>query len=145
MSSDWLFQRQQTIDYGAMCVVFDFNNVRQSYNTPQLPYPYPYQQHPFQTPHGRDELESILDEVSSTTTSTSAPVNPWDIFVDTLLPTPPVRKTIVSKNTVYVAPEEQKIIQPVLKNQYLTKLQRELLPPPPHLVADFDQEKQLPR
>ena len=45
---------------------------------------------------------------------------------------------MTNNKAVYVAPEDQKVIQPVLKNPYLTKLQRELLPPPAHLVAEFD-------
>ena len=70
-------------------------------------------------------------EESSTTTTTTNPVIPWDIFSLLSVPTPR------SKNTkVYV--QDQKVLEPVLKNQYLTKLQRGLLPPPSDVVSNFD-------
>ena len=126
-----------------MCVVFDYNNVRNNFNTPQLPYPYPnYPQtySSFQQPNGRDELgqSKVPDLVQETQVSSSTtPQSAWDVFVDTILPSPPPRR-VTNNKAVYVAPEDQKVIQPVLKNPYLTKLQRELLPPPAPLVAEFD-------
>ena len=70
-----------------------------------------------------------------TTTTTAAPL-PWDIF--SLLPSP--GPASVTRRRVVAAPGQQKVIEPVLKNQYLTKLQRTLLPPPSHLVSDFEAE-----
>ena len=114
--------RQQSIDYGAICIVFDFTSLRQ----PQLPFPLPYYQQYGATqlyPVGRDELPS-LPQPQPTTQPTTTRANAWDIF--NLIPTP-VSST---SQAVFVPPEEQKIIEPILKNPYLTKLQRKLLPQP---------------
>ena len=131
--------RQHSIDYGAMCVVFDYNSIRSPYQSPQMPYPY-YQTYSANHPNSRtdfngDVVEEAVDNMrDSSSASTSPRPIPWDIF--SLIPSP--TPTITKKEAVFVAPEDQKIIEPVLKNQYLTKLQRTLLPPPQHLVADFD-------
>ena len=113
-----------------MCVVFDYN--KSPYISPSLPYPYPYHQ---TYTAGRTDLNSVVDDVVavSSTTATPAPLIPWDIF--NLIPTPAV--TTRRSEPAFVSPD-QKVIEPVLKNQYLTKLQRNLLPPPSHLVADFE-------
>jgi len=134
-------QRQQSVDYGAMCVIFDYQSVQSPYQSPSLPYPYPYYQ-TFSAPHPNSRLElpetvaadlvSISSTGSSTTTRTPLP---WDIF--NLIPTPPL-PSVQTSDAVFVPPQDQKVIEPVLKNEYLTKLQRKLLPPPPHLVANFD-------
>ena len=113
--------RQQSIDYGAICVVFDFTNLRQ----PQLPYPLPYYQQYGASnlyPAGRDELPS-LSQPLTTSQPTTTRTNTWDIF--NLIPTPST-----TSKAVFVPPEDQKIIEPILKNPYLTKLQRKLLPQP---------------
>ena len=96
--------------------MFDFTSLRQ----PQLPYPLPYYQQYGGNilPVGRDDLPVLVQP----TTQSS---NVWDIF--NLIPTP----SSSTSKAVFVPPEEQKIIEPSLKgNQYLTKLQRKLLPQP---------------
>ena len=114
--------RQQSIDYGAICIVFDFSSLRE----PPLPYPLPYYQQyggASLYPLGRDELPSLA-QPQPTTPPTTTRANAWDIF--NLLPTP----SSSTSKAVFVPPEEQKIIEPILKNPYLTKLQRKLLPQP---------------
>ena len=140
--------RAQSIDYGANCVMFDFTNVRRgggSLSQPQLPYPqYPqYPQAYSGYPGGRSDFENIVQELmnvdkeegssAATTTTTANPVIPWDIFNLLAVPTPRS-----NKKKVYVQAEDQKVLEPVLKNQYLTKLQRGLLPPPSDVVSNFD-------
>ena len=111
---------------------------------PQLPYPQ-YPQYPQAYsgqgyPGGRSDFENIVQELMNvdkaeesiaSTTTTANPVNPWDIF--SLLPVPTPRS---NNKKVYV--QDQKVLEPVLKNQYLTKLQRGLLPPPSDVVSNFD-------
>ena len=114
--------RQQSIDYGAICIVFDFSSLRE----PPLPYPLPYYQQyggASLYPLGRDELPSLA-QPQPTSPPTTTRANAWDIF--NLLPTP----SSSTSKAVFVPPEEQKIIEPILKNPYLTKLQRKLLPQP---------------
>lgn len=138
--------RAQSIDYGANCVMFDFTNVqRGGLSQPQLPYPqYPqYPQAHSGYPGARSDFENIVQELmnadqpegpsAATTTTTANPVVPWDIFSLLAVPTPRS-----NKKKVYVQAEDQKVLEPVLKNQYLTKLQRGLLPPPSDVVSNFD-------
>ena len=49
-------QRQQSVDYGAMCVIFDYQSVQSPYQSPSLPYPYPYYQ-TFSAPHPNSRLD----------------------------------------------------------------------------------------
>jgi len=133
-------ERQQSVDYGAMCIIFDYQSYQNPYQSPSLPYPFPYYQtfsahHPnsrLDLPETVAELVAVPSTGSSTTSRTPIP---WDIF--NLIPTPP-SPSIQASEAVFVPPQDQKVIEPILKNQYLTKLQRKLLPPPPHLVANFE-------
>ena len=125
--------RRQSIDYGAVCVVFDFSSVRQ----PQLPYPLPYynQYQPNMYPVGRDDLPSLASLAQTTVATPTTRANVWDIF--NIIPAP----SSSTSKAVFVPPEEQKVIEPVLKgNQYLTKLQRKLLPQPQALQNEFPAE-----
>ena len=130
--------RQQSVSYGAVCVVFDYSTIPgAAASSPYSPYP-PYQSPGFPQPNFRTGLEELSgggDAATPTTTTTAAPL-PWDIF--SLLPSP--GPASVTRRRVVAAPGQQKVIEPVLKNQYLTKLQRTLLPPPSHLVSDFEAE-----
>ena len=136
--------RQQSVSYGAVCVVFDYSTIPgAAASSPYSPYPpYQYQSPGFPQPNFRTGLEELSGggdaapaPAPATTTTTAAPL-PWDIF--SLLPSP--GPASVTRRRVVAAPGQQKVIEPVLKNQYLTKLQRTLLPPPTHLVSDFEAE-----
>ena len=132
--------RQQSVSYGAVCVVFDYSTIPgAAASSPYSPYPpYQYQSPGLPQPNFRTGLEELSgggEAAPAPATTTAAPL-PWDIF--SLLPSP--GPASVTRRRVVAAPGQQKVIEPVLKNQYLTKLQRTLLPPPSHLVSDFDAE-----
>ena len=136
--------RQQSVSYGAVCVVFDYSTIPgAAASSAYSAYPpYQYQSPGLPQPNFRTGLEELSGggEAAPTpapapTTTTGAPL-PWDIF--SLLPSP--GPASVTRRRVVAAAGQQKVIEPVLKNQYLTKLQRTLLPPPSHLVSDFDAE-----
>jgi hypothetical protein len=108
--------RQHSIDYGANCVLLKTN-----YGVNPAYYNQGYQQPLYQPPYPHTTKATY--NTNPQVVQQSPQINPWDLLT---YPAPgPVRKT-VSKQAA--SPwSQQRVIQPVLKSQYLTKLHR-LLP-----------------
>jgi len=118
--------RQQSVDYGSNCVL-----LRTSYSSDQTPYGqgYPQQFQPPTYPYGTKNSYNQNAQVLQP----NYQVNPWD-YLSRQLPEPESQLVFEQQLTPW---QEERVIEPVLKSQYLTKLNRLL----PSFLEDFENEK----
>jgi len=125
-------ERRQSIDYGANCILLQMN-----YNTAPNGYGQTYgvadQQSFYNFPAGRSSL--------NTKTTQGLPQNPQMNYWD-LLPldvAEPLKSQPLATASLDNFDSEQRVIEPVLRSQYLTKLNRRL---PTYLTDEFDSRLQ---